>query len=86
MIARLIKKARSSLILHEIEQISNQCVGKELPPRFIVQECFNWSNADTWCVTCITGLVKMEERTGHFDARKMAAFQLNTKKCEKHKM
>ena len=46
MIARLIKKARSSLILHEIEQISNQCVGKELPPRFIVQECFNWSNAD----------------------------------------
>ena len=47
MIARLTKTARSLLIRHEIEQISNQCAGKELPPRFIVQECFNWSNADT---------------------------------------
>ena len=47
MIARLIKTARSLQILHEIGQIlSHQRTGKELPPRFIVQECFNWSNAD----------------------------------------
>ena len=47
MIARLIKTARSLQILHEIGQIPpHQRTGKELPPRFIVQECFNWSNAD----------------------------------------
>ena len=47
MIARLIKTARSLQILHEIGQTPpHQRTGKELPPRFIVQECFNWSNAD----------------------------------------
>ena len=47
MIARPIKTARSLQILHEIGQIlPHQRTGKELPPQFIVQECFNWSNAD----------------------------------------
>ena len=47
MIARPIKTARSLQILHEIGQIPpHQRSGRELPPRFIVQECFNWSNAD----------------------------------------
>ena len=47
MIARPIKTARSLQILHEIGQIlSHQRTGKELPPQSIVQECFNWSNAD----------------------------------------
>ena len=46
MIVRPIKTARSLQILHEIGQIPpHQLSGKELPPRFIVQECFNWSNA-----------------------------------------
>ena len=31
-------------------------------------------------------LVKVEEWREDFDARKMAAFQLNTRKSEKHKM
>ena len=48
MITRLIKTARSLQIFREIGQIPpNQRSGKELPPRLIVQECFNWSNADT---------------------------------------
>ena len=48
MIASLIKTARSLQILHEIGQIPpHQRSGKELPSRFIVQECFNWSNAIT---------------------------------------
>ena len=52
MITRLIKTARSLQIFREIGQIPpNQRSGKELPPRLIVQECFNWSNTDTWRVT-----------------------------------
>ena len=48
MIARRIKTARSLQILHEIGQIlSHQRTGKEL----VVQECFDWSNAATWCFT-----------------------------------
>ena len=48
MTARLIKTARSLQILHEIGQIlSHQPSRKELPPRYIVQEYFNWSKADT---------------------------------------
>ena len=45
MIARPIKTARSLQILHEIGQILSH-TRKELPPQFIVQKCFNWSNAD----------------------------------------
>ena len=64
MIARPIKTARSLQILHEIGQIPpHQRSGRELPPRFIVQECFNWSNADMWRVTwIISEFVKVEER------------------------
>ena len=48
MIARPIKTARNLQILHEIGQIlSRQPSGKDLPSPYIVQECFNWSNADT---------------------------------------
>ena len=49
MIARLLKTARSLQILQEIGQIPyhrRMCSRKKLPVRFIVQECFNWSNAD----------------------------------------
>ena len=62
MIARLITTARSLPILHEIGQIlSHQRTRKELPPRFIVPECFNWSNVDMWRVTWeMIELVKVE--------------------------
>ena len=74
MIARLIKTARSLQILHEIGQILSHQRWKELPPRFIAQECFNWSNADMWRVTWeLIELVKAEERTWGLDARKMEA-------------
>ena len=76
MIARLMKTARSLQILHEIGQIPpHQRSGKERPCRFIVQECFNWSNAITWSVTWeMIELVKVEEWMEDLDARKMEAF------------
>ena len=78
MIARRIKTARSLQILHEIGQIlSHQRTGKEL----VVQECFDWSNAATWCFTW-----KITERVDRgLWCKENGTFQRNTIKSKKQK-
>ena len=75
MIARRIKTARSLQILHEI--LSHQRTGKEL----VVQECFDWSNAATWCFTW-----KVTERVDRgLWCKENGTFQRNTIKSNKQK-
>ena len=78
MIARRIKTARSLQILHEIGQIlSHQRTGKEL----VVQECFDWSNAATWCFTW-----KITDRVDRgLWCKENGTFQRNTIKSKKQK-
>ena len=78
MIARRIKTARSLQILHEIGQIlSHQRTGKEL----VVQECFDWSNAATWCFTW-----KITQRVDRgLWCKENGTFQRNTIKSKKQK-
>ena len=84
MIARLLKTARSLQFFRKLDRFPlTACSGKKLPFRLIVQECFNWSKAYTWRVTWeMIELVMAEKRTEDLDARKMEAFQSNTKNAK----